>query len=208
VAAIKPELDLLLIDQFCVIAEHSGIDAVVVLNKSDLASSTSASALHKNLQCYADIGYKAAVINTLSDTGIEPLMTLLHNNTSVLVGQSGVGKSSIVKRLLPDLDVRVGAISKATGIGAHTTTVSFRYELPGTGILIDSPGVRQFPVDHLGIQQVSKGYREIAKASSYCKFSNCSHQTEPHCQVQADLKNGDISLSRYRNYIKLISTSG
>jgi len=206
VAAVKPEIDLLLIDQFCLVAEQSGIDAVVVLNKSDLASDAELQSHQQQLQIYASIGYKTAVINTLSETGIKPLRGLLRDNCSVLVGQSGVGKSSIVQNLLPDIEVRVGAISKATGIGAHTTTVSFRYELPGAGVLIDSPGVRHFPVDHLSRRQVAQGYREIAAASAQCKFANCSHQTEPRCHVQASLKNGKIANSRYQNYVKLINS--
>lgn len=207
VSAVIPDIDLLLIDQFCIVAERANIDAIIVLNKSDLADPEQLEILNKHLAVYSSIGYPTAVISTINADGMQPLLNLLSNNTSVLVGQSGVGKSSIVQYLLPDLEVRVGAISAATGIGSHTTTASFRYDLPGNGALIDSPGVRHFAVDHLQRDQVASGYREIFAAAADCKFANCSHQKEPSCNVKDAVENNTIARSRYDNYIRLINTA-
>ncbi len=203
VSAIIPVHDTLLMDQFCVVAELAGIEPVLVVNKSDLADDNTLTAAQDLMAAYQQIGYDTAIINTASAAGIAPLLTLLQDQTSVLVGQSGVGKSSIVKALLPDLDVRVGAISEATGIGSHTTTVSFRYELDTGGVLIDSPGVRQFPVGHLSAEALASGYREITQAAEHCKFNDCKHQVEPACGVKDALEKGDIAAFRYRNYCKL-----
>jgi len=127
------------------------------------------------LEVYRAIGYSAVLVDTKSEGKLEPLVSELVDKTVVLVGASGVGKSSIVQRLLPDLDVRIGKISAATGFGAHTTSVTFWYELGSGGSIIDSPGVRQFSVAHLSAQDVRRGYRELVETSALCKFSNCSH---------------------------------
>lgn len=203
VSAIIPTHDTLLIDQFCVVAETAGIKPVLVINKSDLADESTLAEAHALMAVYEQIGYDTAIINTRSEAGIAPLLALLQDQTSVLVGQSGVGKSSIVQALLPDLDVRIGAISEATELGSHTTTVSFRYELATGGVLIDSPGVRQFPVEHLSAEDLAGGYREIAQAADHCKFNDCKHHVEPDCEVKRALDDGRIAAFRYQNYRKL-----
>ncbi len=203
VSAVMPPPESLLIDQFCIVAENVGVKAVVVLNKSDLASPEDVETHEEMLELYNDLGYDTAMINTLSASGFQPLNDLLKNQCSVLVGQSGVGKSSIVQAILPDQDIRIGAISAATGVGAHTTTVSFRYELDCGGVLIDSPGVRQFPVEHLTVQAVAEGYREIDALAVECRFSDCTHRVEPDCAVVNAVETGNIARQRYQNYCKL-----
>lgn len=203
VSAIKPGIDSLLIDQFCVAAELAGIGAIVVINKADLLDEQQHNECVSMLEVYNRIGYPALLIDTKTDGKMDALQAELSGKTAVLVGASGVGKSSIVQRLLPDLDVRVGAISEATGFGAHTTSVTFWYELGGGGSIIDSPGVRQYSVAHLSVEDLRNGYRELASASRACKFSNCSHVVEPGCAVQTALANGSIANWRYDNYRKL-----
>jgi len=203
VSASRPGIDSLLIDQFCVAAEQAGIGAIVIINKADLLEKQQHAECIDMLQVYKNIGYPALLIDTKTDGAMDTLEQELSGKTAVLVGASGVGKSSIVQRLLPDLDVRVGAISAATGFGAHTTSVTFWYELGSGGSIIDSPGVRQYSVAHLSAQDVRNGYKELANAAQACKFSNCAHMVEPGCAVQAALAEGTIAQWRYDNYRKL-----
>jgi len=204
VSAIIPAPETLLIDQFCIVAESVGVEAIVLVNKSDLGTEEELDTHRQMLAVYQNLGYQTALINTRSSAGLQPLHDLLSDQCSVFVGQSGVGKSSIIQAILPDQEIRIGAISKATGVGAHTTTVSFRYELEGGGVLIDSPGVRQFPVEHLSTAQLADGYREIRALAEHCRFSDCTHRVEPDCAVIAAVGTGEVASARYQNYSKLI----
>lgn len=203
----KPAPEPLLIDQFCIAAASAGIQPVIVLNKVDQidssASEVTAGDYTGLLDIYRQAGFPTALCSTKTPAGLDQLSELIRQQTSVLVGQSGVGKSSIVKKLLPDQEVRIGAISAATGIGAHTTTVSFWYQLEGGGALIDSPGVRQFAVDYLQTQQVESGFPEIQHWRDGCRFADCTHSVEPDCAVKSALDSGDISKSRYENFLRL-----
>jgi len=203
VSASKPGIDSLLIDQFCVAAELAGVGAIVVINKADLLNEQQSEQCRAMLAVYRQVGYPAVLIDTKNAGKMDALEAELSGKTAVLVGASGVGKSSIVQRLLPDLEVRVGAISEATGFGAHTTSVTFWYELGGGGSIIDSPGVRQYSVAHLSAEDVRFGYRDLATAAQQCKFSNCSHTVEPGCAVTLGLQDGTIARWRYDNYRKL-----
>lgn len=207
VCAVQPAPEPLLIDQFCTVAEQSDIEPIIALNKSDLITDDSRADLEQLLSVYTAAGYQTAMINTRTEAGLSTLSNLFKDHCSVLVGQSGVGKSSIVKCLLPDLDIRVGAISQATGIGSHTTTVSFRYSLDQGGTLIDSPGVRQFEVGYLSPGQIANGYREIANLAHQCRFSDCQHRVEPDCAVLKAVETDQVSALRYRNYLKLTDNS-
>ncbi len=203
VGACRPGFDTLLTDQFCVAAEVAGIDAMIVVNKADILTEVARCEVDDWLSIYAEIGYPTAVIDTRNDAGMAPLLDQLPGRTVVLVGASGVGKSSIIGKLLPDRDVRVGAVSAATGLGAHTTSVTCWYALEGGGALIDSPGVRQFPVTHLQAVDLRAGYRDISKAAARCRFGNCTHLVEPGCAVREALADGGIARWRYANYRKL-----
>lgn len=217
----QPAPDRLLIDQFCVVAANQNIEPLIVLNKSDLLLDTSAaddspgadnsSGLSKAdgdklLKPYADAGFETLIMSSKTGDGMAQLRSALSRHTSVLVGQSGVGKSSIIKHILPDQDIRVGAISAATGLGAHTTTVSFFYALEGGGALIDSPGVRQFAVSYLEPSQIMHGFPEIARLASNCRFHNCIHRHEPDCAVLAALQDGQLDKTRYGNFCRLLDS--
>ena len=214
VCAPQPEPDTLLMDQFCIVANHNGLEPVIVMNKSDMLAASGAEAQAEQcramLSAYKQAGFRTIEINTIDESAWQPMLDAMENRVAVLVGQSGVGKSSIVKRILPDQEIRVGALTKATGIGAHTTTVSCWYELDNSGALIDSPGVRQFAVDYLDPAAVATGFPEIVRLASECRFNNCRHGVEPGCAVLQALESQawesaepSISESRYRNYLKL-----
>jgi len=205
VSASPPGIDTLLIDQFCIAAELAGIGAIIVINKSDLLDEQQLVDSEEVLSVYRRIGYPALLIDTKSPGKLAPLEAELSGKTVVLVGASGVGKSSIVQSLLPDIEVRVGAISAATGLGAHTTSVTFWYEIEHGASIIDSPGVRQYSVDHLSPENMRMGYRDLLNMAQHCKFADCSHRVEPGCAVQTALDKGEIARWRYDNYSKLIA---
>ncbi|MGB1541227.1 MAG: ribosome small subunit-dependent GTPase A, partial [Cycloclasticus sp.] len=135
--------------------------------------------------------------------GLDTLRTRLRNESSILVGQSGVGKSTITNALLPDLDLQTKALSKTSGLGKHTTTSSTLYKLPEGGDIIDSPGVNIFGLAHITEQTLAYGYREINQLADQCKYANCQHLKEPNCAVKDAVDKGDISKQRYLRYLKL-----
>jgi len=203
VTADPPGIDTLLIDEFCVGALRAGIDVLVVVNKADLLDAAARDEALALLAVYRDVGHPAVLIDARTAAGIEPLATELAGRTAALVGASGVGKSSIVQQLLPDLEVRVGAVSAATGLGSHTTSVTHRYALPGGGAVIDSPGVRRYSVAHAPPADVRAGYREIARLGEGCRYRDCAHVVEPGCAVRDALEAGEMAEWRYANYRKL-----
>ena len=203
VSANPPGIDTLLIDQFCLAAHRAGVGALIIMNKFDLLSDQERERCESVLDVYRSIGYPAVGIDTKSVDGMQPLLDELSGRAFTLVGASGVGKSSIIQKLLPDRELRVGAVSAATGIGSHTTSVTFWYELPGGGAIIDSPGVRQYSVAHLAPDTVRQGYHELARAAESCRFGNCSHTVEPGCGVLHALGEGSVAQWRYDNYCKL-----
>jgi len=203
VSANPPGIDTLLIDQFCLAAHQAGVGAVIIFNKADRMTPEERANTQELMDTYKSIGYPSVMIDTKTDDGMQPLMDELSGRTLTMVGASGVGKSSIIQRLLPDKDLVVGAVSQATGLGSHTTSVTFWYDMPGDGAIIDSPGVRQFSVSHLPNELVRKGYHEMARASELCRFGDCSHTVEPACGVLDGIKSEEIAQWRYDNYKKL-----
>ncbi len=196
-----------LLDRYLVTAHLMDASAVIVMNKDDLADSYATDKAIENLAEYSQIGY--TVLKTVADGGAEQrgmqaLQKQLDNKINVLVGQSGVGKSSLATLLLPDVEIVVGEVSES-GEGRHTTTTTRLYEMPSGGSLIDSPGVRDFVLPEMDELQLREGYREFSEYSPYCKFNNCSHAHEPGCKVREALDQGKLPPYRYKRYLKLLS---
>ena len=197
-----------LVDRYLIAASLLNTEAILVINKSDLASQYATNKSLEALQEYQKIGYtliETEAVDQEHNRGISNLQQALNNNTNILVGQSGVGKSSLAQLLLTDVDIRVGDISNS-GEGQHTTTTTTLYTLPSGGFLIDSPGVRDYtlPPD-ISAQDLKSGYREFADYSQHCKFNNCTHNHEPQCKVRDAYEAGDIPPKRYKRYIYLLS---
>ena len=203
VSADPPGIDTLLIDQFCVAAENAGIAPIIIINKTDLYDEAQRAEYEALLAVYAQLGYLTFSLSREDESKMQALQASLEDKSVALVGASGVGKSSIVKTLLPDRDVRVGAISKATGLGSHTTSVTYWYALNTMGSIIDSPGVRQFSVAEPDTTALRRGYVDIAQAAQDCRFANCSHRHEPKCAVKQATDADVIAKWRYSNYLKL-----
>lgn len=203
VSAPLPEPDSYLIDAYLVYAEHIGTFPVIVFNKDDLIENNQNIHFEQLQQCYQELDYPVVHSSCKARDGLEQLKKQLVGHTSILVGQSGVGKSSIAKNLLPDRDIQTGAISTATGLGVHTTTTTMLYHLTEGGNLIDSPGVREFSLIHLEPEAIRSGFIEFRELPP-CRFNDCSHLREPGCAVLAAVASGKIHKQRWQNYKKML----
>ena len=206
VSAMLPALSLNIIDRYLVVCETARIEPLIVVNKGDLLSQQQENEVEAQLQIYRDIGYQTMIISAQNGKNMEKLSTLLSEGTSIFVGQSGVGKSSLINRILPSVNAVVGSISETSGLGQHTTTSSRLYHLPQGGNLIDSPGIREFGLWHLDAEQITKGYREFQYVLGTCKFRDCKHLNDPGCALRDAVAAGRISSVRYDNYHKLIAS--
>lgn len=207
VVAHKPELNEGLIDRYLVAAENSYLKPVILLNKIDLFDEEEFSNLKQRLQLYQDIGYPVIYTSAKQEHGLDALIQLLPNNNNIFVGQSGVGKSSLINTILKDSDARIGEISDATGKGKHTTTTAFLYPLKNEqGHIIDSPGVREFGLIKLSEQEVLQGFTEFRPFIGYCKFRNCAHKKEPGCALLNAVNDKKISEKRWKSYQRIIAS--
>ena len=157
------------------------------------------------MEIYRSIGYSVLFTSAKQQGGADELIEALKDHISVFCGPSGVGKSSLVKTVLPDREIRIGEIS-AGGGGRHTTTLAMLYHLPRGGSLIDSPGVRDFGLWHVGAAQVSQGFVEFQRYAPNCRFANCSHLNEPDCAVQQAVLKGKISATRLASYRRIAAS--
>jgi ribosome biogenesis GTPase / thiamine phosphate phosphatase len=203
-AAQEPALDLSLLDKYTIAAELAHTAALIVINKSDLLTPKARSDIEAQLGDYTTLGYVVLFTSALHNTGIEAFADCLPGRTSILVGQSGVGKSSLINRLLPDRDITVGRLSMASGLGRHTTTATTLYHLPCGGRLIDSPGVRDFRLGEVSAAELGSGFREFTPYLGQCRFNDCRHVSEPGCAVLAALAAGRISTRRMESYRRLL----
>jgi len=203
VIAPKPDFIESLLDRYLVVITNLGVDALLVLNKIDLLDSVGLRTLHARLATYQAIGYPFLDASNRSTHGLDALRTRLQDRTSILLGQSGVGKSSLIKSLLPDQDIRIRALSEVTGLGTHTTTTSMLYHLPDGGDLIDSPGVRSFEPSEVSLHDLERGFIEFQPYLGQCKFSNCSHTVEPGCALQKAVAQKAIDPRRFASFQQL-----
>jgi len=200
VMAVKPVPNPYLIDRYLVATENLNAHAIIVLNKTDLTEEDTENVLSD----YRQLGYPVLLTSTKNPSSIKNLRAELNNKISIMVGLSGVGKSSLINTLLPDHDIRVGEVSAASGEGTHTTTSSILYHLPNGGDIIDSPGVRDFGLWNTSEDDVLYGFKEIRDLAGQCKFSDCKHEVEPGCVINQALNDGLITEQRFKNYKKII----
>lgn len=199
VIAPVPQPDLFIADRYLAAAESAGIAASVVLNKADLGIDA---ALREQLRAYARAGHACISVSASTGEGMQAFGQARATDITALVGQSGVGKSSLVRRLIPGADIEIGELMRAAE-GRHTTTVSRLFALPAGGQLVDSPGVRDFApaVEHLDPRHL--GFVEVARLAGRCRFLDCRHFREPDCAVRAAVEAGEIHPRRYESYRRL-----
>lgn len=195
-----------LIDRYLIAAQYSGIRPLLLLNKLDLVNQENEQEITELLDVYRKLNYQVLEVSTVMPETIGQLQALLHDCTSVFVGQSGVGKSSLINTLLPDADLRVGSLSEATNKGAHTTTTAKLFHLLSGGDLVDSPGIRDFALTHTNKEVIEQGFIEFQPYLGHCKFRNCSHQHEPGCALLKAITDGNISLKRMDSYRHILES--
>ena len=204
--AVKPLPSRDLLDRYLVAVHSLGLDPVIVLNKAELLSpddplpDTLARLPH-----YEVLGYPVLRTSCKGAPGVASLQSLVQDQTSILVGQSGVGKSSLIGRLVPNRDIQTGALSRVTGKGTHTTTTTILYDLPGGGHLVDSPGVWEYGLWEVEPETLASGFREFQPWLGACRFNDCRHDSEPGCAIKQAVSDGAIVPWRHESYLRLLA---
>lgn len=206
--APQPSRDLL--ERYLVAVLSLGIRPLIVLNKAELMpqGEFDSDGPLGRLDEYGELGYPVINASCKSAPGIEKLMPALEDRCSILVGQSGVGKSSLANALLPDLDLQTGELSRVTGKGTHTTTTTIMYSLPCSGRLIDSPGVWEYGLWQMSPHELAAGFIEFEKYALQCRFNDCRHNSEPGCAVRDAVNRGAIRGWRHQSYLRLLEQGG
>ena len=207
VIAPLPRPHTQLVDRYLVAAETLGITPAIIINKADLITTENQATIDRFTELYQGLNYEVISASTQSGRGLDRLTQLLASHTSIFVGQSGVGKSSLINMLIPDLNLQVGALSIANQKGTHTTTTAQLFHFPRGGHLIDSPGIREFGLWHMNEQQILEGFVEFRPFIGHCKFRDCRHQKEPGCAIRQAHRDGHISDYRMSSFEALIDHS-
>ena len=200
-AVRNPDPNLWLLDRFLLLASSQNLEVVIALNKIDIASKEEIDEIYN---IYENIGYKVITTSTEEDKGIDDLKEILKDKITVFAGPSGVGKSTLLNKVQPDLDLETGDISKKTSRGKHTTRHTELIELELGGFVLDTPGFSSLDLSFLTDQELEQHFPEIHKAGHGCKFNGCKHLKEPGCMVKEGVEKGSISKSRYDNYVMFL----
>ncbi len=202
IMAPEPAPDFFIADRFIAAAEIMQARCLLVWNKNDLSG-----APPSELDGYRKLGYDVVSTSATTGVGLAELRRNLDNGISMLAGQSGVGKSSLINQLVEDANVLTGQLSDISREGRHTTTASVAHDLGNGGLLVDSPGIRDFVPTISDVSKTQIGYTEIVARADQCRFADCQHTREPNCAVRAAVENGDISERRYESYKRLLNLS-
>jgi ribosome biogenesis GTPase / thiamine phosphate phosphatase len=194
------------IDRFLVACESFHVPAIVVINKADLFREKEKNQFAAWKEMYEEIGYRVLLTSTESGVGVEELRALLKDKTTLMSGHSGVGKSTLINALLPDLGLKTQEVSGWSGKGMHTTTFAEMYDLPFGGSIIDTPGMREFGLVDISKQELSHYYPEMRRILHLCQFNNCQHTNEPGCAVKEAVEQELISVDRYISYCTILES--
>ena len=205
VFAVIPKPFPNLVDRYLVAVNYLNLEPLIILNKIDLLVEESEQKLDNMMSIYEELGYSVLQVSALQGSGIKALEEQLRDKTAVLVGQSGVGKSSLVNCLGFEELTSVGDLSSSKNKGTHNTTTARLFHL-GNFDLIDSPGIREFSLSQMAATEVLNGFIELKKFSLQCKFRDCRHKSEPGCAIEAAIKNGEVSSERFKSYMHILSS--
>ena len=206
VVAPYPEPHANLIDRYLVAAETQNIRPIILLNKVDRVDEHNQQYIDDLISPYRTLGYDVLLTSVDDAESLNGLRRYLLNLTCVFVGQSGVGKSSLINALLPDVNTRVGELSALTQKGRHTTTTAYLFHFPQGGHLIDSPGIREFGLWHMRRDQLLNGFIEFRPFIGHCRFRDCKHDLEPGCAIQTAIEQGRISEQRMASFLHILAT--
>ena len=202
VVALEPHYEFELIDRYLIMAENSKLPIGIIVNKIELSSNEKSTT--NDFMHYKSLDYDVHFVSVKNQTNLDTFKEKLVNKSHIFLGQSGVGKSSLINSLIPDLELRVSEISNKSKLGKHTTTNTTIYHIPSGGDLIDSPGVREFQLENLTELEIKNGFKEFKALSSECRFRDCRHINEPNCAVKDSLDQGKISNNRYQSYLNIL----
>lgn len=205
VTIINPNLKQGFIDRFLLMTEPYNIPTYIIFNKADLYGEEELEMYAYLKELYESIGYSVLLVSATEGDGLDNLRQLLKDKTTLMSGQSGVGKSSVLKALQPQLDLRIGELSDYSGKGQHTTTFAEMHELDFGGFIIDTPGIKTLSFNNLSVKDVAHNFRELFQHSPDCRFTDCTHRNEPGCAVKAAVESGEISELRYINYLTILN---
>ncbi|MFN8338224.1 MAG: ribosome small subunit-dependent GTPase A [Saprospiraceae bacterium] len=200
----EPNLKIGFIDRFLIMTEPYSIPVIIVFNKTDIYHDDDLKELAALEAIYTKIGYQTIQTSSVTKLGIDILKQTLKDKVSLIAGQSGVGKSTLVNTIEPNLELRTEEISDFSGKGQHTTTFAEMHDLSFGGQIIDTPGIKSLAFSHLEVMDIAHNFREFFAISDECKFANCTHRNEPKCAVKNGVENGEISPVRYQNYLNLL----
>jgi ribosome biogenesis GTPase len=199
-----PKTSLGFIDRFLVSAESFRIPSVVLLNKADILEQQGLDYAAELQELYEGLGYRTGLISVLEDESLETIMELLRGKTSLISGHSGVGKSSLLNRLIPDLELKTGKVSTFANKGTHTTTFAELFEIDSKTFVIDTPGIKELGLVDMEPAEISDYFPEMRALIGQCRFHNCSHTNEPGCAVHEAYEAGQIAASRYASYFSMM----
>lgn len=203
VIAPLPKPHTQVVDRYLVAAESMGIQPILIINKMDLINSENEAFIKTLIELYRSLDYTVLTTSVEKKEGLNQLTDFLKQHTSIFVGQSGVGKSSLVNHLIPDLNLQIGKLSEANQKGRHTTTTTQLFYFPEEGYLIDSPGIREFGLWHMTDEEILYGFVEFRPYIGQCRFRDCQHQHDIHCAIRQAHCNGHISDLRFKSYLNL-----
>lgn len=195
----RPDLNPELIDRYLVAAAKGNLEPIICINKIDLENGEATRIWER----YRALGYPAVYTCAKTGEGVEELLELMGSKISVMGGQSGVGKSSLLRRMVPGIEVKTSEVSERSGLGRHTTSTPELTPLPGGGYIIDTPGIRHFTLWQIEPRDVREAFVEIHQSGQACRFNDCSHTREPDCAVVGALSEGRIAPERYRSFLAL-----
>ena len=193
-------------DRFLVACEMHHVPAVIVFNKSDIYQKKEMEKFELLKSIYEAVGYKVLLVSVLKNEGLDEIKALLKDKTTLMSGHSGVGKSTLISSIFPDLVLRILEVSGWSGKGMHSTTFSEMFDLPFGGRIIDTPGIRELGLVDLTKQELSGYFPEMKALVNDCQFNNCLHYNEPGCAVKAAVNKGDISEERYISYLTIMDS--
>ncbi len=193
---VEPDFSSLLLDKFLIIMESSNIEPIICITKEDIASDSIKKEIYNYLDYYKNIGYRVVSNQKISD-----LKSALTDKTTVFTGQTGVGKSTLINKIKPELNLETNEISKALGRGKHTTRIVSMFEV-NNGEVLDTPGFSALDLNHLSKEEIKNGFIEFKKYK--CPFKDCSHTNEKECSIKKEIEKNNVLKSRYDNYLKLM----